>query len=204
MPWQLCHGFCFASWCCHNWTKCGINNVSFTARRQQNTPVNHMAAVHGWGTSQIAKETAWRHVEKRSMTTMWCGPVAVTEILITRNNLLIHLHRHAHTLITLKWCGRNLANRKDWDINNYYRKCKLIRFCVSWSTMSYLLTQHQQVSEFVLTCTCFLNPFVSSQLLWGFLKTGRLDSDERKLRADTQTPSTFEAALTFCFGSRRH
>lgn len=97
----------FSLWGCYNWTRCDINNVSFIARWQQNTPVNHMAAVRRRGVSQVAKETRWRCRRDTAATTQ-CRLAPVCEILITLNNLLIYPLTHTHTIFN--WPKNTMAD----------------------------------------------------------------------------------------------
>lgn len=107
----------FSLWGCYNWSWCDINNVGFIARWQQNTPANHMAAVHGGGVSQVAKEMRWRRCRDTAVTTL-CRLAPVCEILITLNNLLIYPHTHRTSTWPKKFRGRHshrLARRKGCD-----------------------------------------------------------------------------------------
>lgn len=110
-PQEFCNGVCFILWGCYNWTQRDVNNVSFIARWQQNTPANHMAAVRCRGVSQVAKETLWQRCRDTAATTQ-CELAPVCEILITLNNLLIYLLTHTISNWPKYYSARHL--RTDW------------------------------------------------------------------------------------------
>lgn len=110
-PQEFCNDVCFILRGCYNWTQCDVNNVSFIARWQQNTPANHMAAVRCWGVSQVAKETRWQRCRGTAAATQ-CELAPVCEILITLNNLLIYLLAHTISNWPKYYSARHL--RTDW------------------------------------------------------------------------------------------